>query len=78
MLITDTVAMMKRAKDASGVTWREVRSKLGNKKTNYISIAHAGHAMIKTYVDILDALGYDIGLYLFKKNNKGEENNEKN
>lgn len=67
MLITDTVEMIRRAKTESGKTWEDVRKALGNKKTNYVSLAHQGHAMTKTYVDILDALGYDIGLYLFKK-----------
>lgn len=67
MLITNTQEMMLRAKESSGRTWADVRKALGNKRTNYVSLAHRGKAMMRSYVEIMDALGYDIGLYLMKK-----------
>lgn len=67
MLITDANDLMRRAKEDSGKSWSEVQKALGRGRCNIVSLAHRGRAMVKSYVDILEALGYDVGIYLMKK-----------
>lgn len=78
MLITDSVELMRQVKNSSGKTWAQVRYKLGRGKCNIISLAYRGRAMVESYVDIMDALGYDVEIHAVKKGKSPENKRGEN
>lgn len=76
MLITDPKILMRTAKAHSGRKWREVADDLGRYKANIIATAYRGKALIESFENILDALGYDIRITIIKKGQKAHKKGE--
>lgn len=66
MLLTDTRRMMAALKKLNGMTWRDV-GKITDRDPSNIQHTLAGCPVKKSFIDICEALGYDVRISLQKR-----------
>ncbi len=68
MLRTNLKMLMTDAKSMSNMTWQEIGEKLDkDNRSNLIALAYRTKTLSKTYVDILDAMGFDVHVTITSK-----------
>ena len=68
MLRTNLKILMIGAKTLSGMTWKEIGEKLGKgNRSNLIALAYRTKTLSKNYVDIMDAMGFDVHVTITSK-----------
>lgn len=67
MVLNDTYADIIALKVERGLTWEELRDRIGTKYAqNVMDAAHRGE-LAKSFVDLADALGADIEIKLVRR-----------